>query len=85
MSYYLYILESLKDSSYYVGTAADLEDRLKRHNEGRVRYTKSKRPWRRVYYEEHTDRSSAMKREYVIKRRKSKDYIKKLIEGGSFG
>jgi len=30
--------------------------------------------------EEYPDRSSAMKREYAIKRRKSKDYITKLIE-----
>ena len=79
MPYYLYIFESLKDSSNYVGSANDLEDRLKRHNQGRVSYTKSKRPWKLVYYEDHPDRSSAMKREYAIKRRKSKHYIESLI------
>jgi len=52
---------------------------------GRSKYTKAKRPWNLVYMEEHSDRSSAMKREYAIKRRKSKDYISKLIEKFSSG
>ncbi|MDX2502197.1 MAG: GIY-YIG nuclease family protein, partial [Deltaproteobacteria bacterium] len=44
-----------------------------------------KRPWNLVYVEEHPDRSSAMKREYAIKRRKSTDYLAKLIEKFSSG
>jgi putative endonuclease len=80
MACFVYILKSLKDSSYYVGSANDLVDRLKRHNEGRVSYTKSKRPWRLVFHEEHPDRSSAMKKENAIKSRKSKAYIESLIK-----
>jgi putative endonuclease len=79
MKYFVYILKSMKDDSYHVGSTNDLENRLKRHNEGRARYTKSKRPWELVYYEEHPDRSSAMKREYAIKHRKSAEYIKTII------
>jgi len=78
MPYYVYIIQSQKDS-YYIGTTGDLSERIDRHNQGRSKYTKHKRPWNLVYVEEHTDRSSAMKREYAIKRRKSKDYITKLI------
>ena len=85
MLYHLYIIQSLIDDSFYVGTAQDLEDRISRHNQGRSKYTKNKRPWDIVYSEEHPDRSSAMKREYAIKRRKSKDYIAKLIEEFSSG
>jgi len=66
--------------SYYIGTSSDLSERIERHNQGRSKYTRAKRPWALVYFEEHPDRSSAMKREYAVKRRKSKDYIKKLIE-----
>jgi putative endonuclease len=55
-------------------------ERILRHNQGRSKYTKSKRPWNLVYFEEHPDRSDAMKREYAIKRRKSKEYLAKLIE-----
>jgi putative endonuclease len=80
MAYYLYIIQSEKDDSFYIGTAQNLDERILRHNQGRAKYTKLKRPWKVVYYEVHPDRSSAMKREYAIKRLKSKDFIAKLIE-----
>jgi len=79
MPYFVYILQSEKDKSYYVGSTQDLTERLKRHNQGRSQYTKAKRPWRLVYFEEHTDRSSAMKRESQIKRRKDKAFIETLV------
>ncbi len=80
MVYYLYIIQSFIDDSYYIGTAQNLEERILRHDQGRSKYTKTKRPWKLVYCEEHPDRSSAMKREYAIKRRKSKQYIESLID-----
>ena len=80
MAYYLYIIQSDKDGSFYIGTTQNLDARILRHNQGRSKYTRTKRPWKLVFYEEHPNRSSAMKREYAIKRRKSKDYIAKLIE-----
>ena len=80
MTFSIYILESLKDGSYYVGSTNNLEDRLKRHNEGRVAYTKPKRPWELVYSEEHPDRSSAAKREHEIKKHKSREFIEALIK-----
>ena len=80
MPYYVYILQSLKDGSYYVGSTQDLASRLERHNQGRTQYTKPKRPWQPVYSEEHPDRSSAVKRENQIKKRKSKEYIESLVE-----
>jgi len=85
MPYYLYIIQSQTDESYYIGTSRDLTERIERHNQGRSKYTKPKRPWNLVYIEEHPDRSSAMKREYANKRRKSKDYLAKLIEKFSSG
>jgi len=79
MPYYVYILQSLKDGSYYVGSTQDLEERLERHNQGRSKYTKFKRPWELAYSEEYSDRSAAVNRENQIKNRKSKCYIEKLI------
>jgi putative endonuclease len=80
MTYFIYILQSEKDGSYYVGSTQDLDSRLERHNQGRSQYTKSKRPWKLMYCEEHPDRSSAVKRENEIKRRKNKEYIKSFVE-----
>ena len=79
MSFHVYIIQSQKDGSYYVGSTQDLKERIGRHNQGRSTYTRSKCPWELVYYEEHADRSSAIKREREIKRHKRKSYIVDLI------
>ena len=80
MAYFLYIIQSEIDDSFYIGTTQNLDDRISRHNQGRSKYTKQKRPWNLVYTEEHPDRSSTMKKEYALKRRKSREYIESLIE-----
>ncbi len=42
MSYFVYILKSLKDGKYYIGSTADVVARLNFHNAGLQRSTKSK-------------------------------------------
>jgi putative endonuclease len=66
MPYYVYIIQSQKDASYYVGSTQDLIARLERHNQGRSKYTKTKIPWDLVYKEEYPDRSSAVLRETEV-------------------
>ena len=78
--FYVYILESLVNGSFYVGETKNLEDRLKRHNEGRSRFTSSKVPWKLVYFEEYKTRSEAMKREREIKNKKSRRFIEDLFK-----
>jgi len=79
MTCFVYILQSEKDGSYYVGSTNDLDDRIQRHNQGRSKYTRVKRPWKVVYHEEFSDRSSAAKRESEIKRHKRITFIEKLV------
>jgi len=79
MPHIVYILESLSDGTYYVGSTKYLSDRVERHNQDRSRYTKAKRPWKLIYYEEHPEKTRALKRENAIKNRKSRDYIEGLI------
>ncbi len=80
MPYFVYILKSAKDGSYYVGSTQDLSSRLERHNQGRAQYTKSKRPWELIYSEEYEERSYAVKRERLIKKRKSRQFVDSLLE-----
>ena len=80
MRFYVYIIQSEFDGSYYIGSTNNLTDRIERHNQGRSKYTKPKRPWQLVYCEEFPSRSNAQKRENEIKRRKSKDFIENLVE-----
>ena len=61
---WVYILRSLKDGKFYIGSTLDLEDRFKRHSEGRVKATQHKRPLELVYSEEYSTLSCARKREY---------------------
>jgi len=77
--YYVYILRSLRSNSYYVGHSVDVKKRLNEHNSGAVKATKYKRPYIIVYTESYTAAAEARKREYQIKRQKSKKYIGRLI------
>jgi len=79
MPYFVYILKSIKEDTYYVGSTQDVNSRLERHNQGRSKYTKTKRPWELVYWEKCRDRAEAMRLEREIKARKSKDYIESLV------
>ena len=80
--YHVYVLQSIADGSYYIGHTSDLKDRLRRHNEGRSRYTKSKMPWELIYYEDFATRANAMKREREIKSFKGGEAFKKLLKNG---
>lgn len=65
--YYVYILRC-SDQSLYTGYTADVEERVKKHNAGKgARYTRGRTPVELVYVETFLDKSTAMKREYMIK------------------
>jgi putative endonuclease len=67
-TYHFYILKC-SDGSYYVGSAANLEDRVNRHNQGRgSSYTFKKRPVQLVYCEKSGSLDDAMKRERQVKK-----------------
>ncbi len=77
--WYVCIIQSDIDSSYYVGSAHDVPLRVERHNAGWTRSTKGKRPWNLIYTEAYESKSQAARREYQIKRWKSRKKIEELI------
>jgi putative endonuclease len=79
MAYAVYVLQSDRDGSFYIGHTARLDERLRRHNEGRSPYTKAKIPWRVVYQEEYLTRSQAVKREQELKSKKNRAYIEQVV------
>ena len=79
--YYVYILQSDKDGSYYVGSTGELARRLLQHNNGWSKATKSKRPWKLVYTESFEFKRDALIRERKIKAMKSRVYIETLVLG----
>lgn len=77
--FYVYILQSLKDFSFYTGQCADLDARMSKHFDGMSKYTATKRPLRLVYFESYKTRTEAFSREKEIKKMKSRKYIENLI------
>jgi len=75
----LYILKSLTNGKYYIGSTANLSVRLVQHNSRRSLSTKSGVPWELVYREEHPTRSAAMAREREIKSWRSRVKIDSLV------
>ena len=67
MCYYVYIIVSEVDGTFYKGSCADYEKRLAEHNAGLSRYTSAKVPWRLFYVELHPDKQSALIRERKLK------------------
>lgn len=65
--YHVYILESLKDGNLYTGMTSNFERRFKEHNEGKVRSTKHRAPFKLLHLESFNTRSKALKRERELK------------------
>jgi len=81
MVYYVYILLSEKDGKYYIGSTHDVQGRLAFHNAGLQRSTKSRIPFRIVYFEECPDKYQALIREKQIKSYKGGQAFKRLFSG----
>ena len=79
MSYTVYILYSLSVDRYYVGQSSNLENQLKRHNQGMSKHTKSGIPWTLKYKEAFASRSDAMAREKEIKGSESRSQLVRTI------
>lgn len=66
--WWIYLLEC-EDGSLYTGIAKDISARFQLHMQGRgAKYTKQHKPVRVVYQEGAADRSTALKREYALKK-----------------
>lgn len=77
MKYYVYILLSLKNSDIYIGSTANLQNRINLHNGGKVKSTKAYKPWQLLESREFDSRSEAMKQEMFLKNHQQKELLKK--------
>lgn len=78
--YFVYILQSKVDASFYIGYTENLERRVQQHNNGESAYTSRKMPWDVVYFEEFPEKSDAIKREKFLKAQKNKSFYQSLID-----
>jgi putative endonuclease len=75
--YYVYIIKSLKDGTFYKGISSNLKRRIKSHNAGKVLSTKSRRPWTIHYYETYPSKKEAIQREHFFKSYQGYLWLKK--------
>ena len=83
MGYYVYILRSLKNGSFYKGSTNDIERRFAEHNEGKEKSTARYVPWVVACRIEKPTRKEAVILEKKIKNITSKIKLKRFIEKNS--
>lgn len=69
------------DGTLYTGITTDLERRVDEHNNSTkgAKYTRTRRPVKLVYSEELENRSTASKREFLIKKMNRENKIKLIF------
>lgn len=82
--FYTYIIQSLQNNSYYIGSCQDIDERVRLHNHRRVKSTKPYTPWRLVYLEEYKALGGARQRETQLKSWKKRSAIERLIKHSKF-
>ena len=77
MSYFVYMLISIKKNITYVGYTSNLKKRIELHNNGKgAKFTRG-RKWKLIFFEKHSTKNEAISREYYIKKnRKYRNFIK---------
>lgn len=67
MFYYVYILQSLKNNSLYIGYTKDLKKRFLEHNSGKSKATIPFLPYKLIFYEAFLNKVDAKRREKYTK------------------
>jgi putative endonuclease len=75
---YVYALKSLNKNYIYVGITKNIDERLKRHNQGYEKTTKPYRPFILIYQETFASRVEARKKEIYLKSGIGKEFLKNL-------
>mgnify|MGYP006121862073 FL=1 len=75
MNWFVYILKC-RDGTLYTGITNNIKKRIKAHKEGKgAKYTKGRGPFELIFEEKYLDKSSALKREAVIKQLRREDKL----------
>jgi len=84
---YVYLLQSRRDGTYYVGWTTDPVRRLVEHNAGSSRWTRRKSPWRLIGIEPQPTAQTAQRYERTLKRSpwKRAVFTKRLLNRATLG
>ena len=79
---YVYILKSLRDGRYYIGSTENIEQRLRHHMEGYTPSTKRFGDIELIFKQYYKFLKDARIIERKLKKLKRKDYLDKIIKDG---
>ncbi len=65
--FFIYVLQSRKDKSFYIGFSDNIQQRIKKHRLGMVQSTKDKLPMELIYCELYRSKRDALIREKRLK------------------
>jgi len=74
--HYTYLLQSIKDNDFYMGSTKNLKLGFEQHNKGLVESTKDRRPLKLIYYEACLTQEDATRREKYLKTYNGKRFLK---------
>lgn len=77
--YFVYVLRSQKDGLMYTGYTANLRERLKQHQTGKVPSTKNRLPVDLIYFEGCRNQQDATRREKYLKSGNGKIYLRNRL------
>ena len=80
MFYYVYLLQSELDYSFYIGFTKDVKNRLREHNSGTNFSTKGKIPWKLIFFEGYLEEKDARRREKYLKTSQGSRLLKRMIK-----
>jgi len=78
--HYAYVLKSQKSGGLYTGYTGNLRKRFKEHNDGSSGYTKTRGPYKLIYYEACLNQEDARSRELYLKSGRGKRYLKSRLK-----
>lgn len=77
MRYVTYVLKSGINGDIYIGSTRNLENRIQRHNDGKVKSTKGYKPWGLMEHFTFPTRAEAMRYEKFLKTGQQKEILRK--------
>jgi putative endonuclease len=78
--FYVYLLHSISDNGFYIGFSTDLRKRVSEHKRGASFATKSRGPWKLIYYEAYTEREDAEGREKYLKSGAGRRFLRSQLQ-----
>ena len=79
--YFVYVIESRQDASWYIGYRTNLKRRISDHNTGNGCVTTAKKSggWKLIYFECYTNKQDALGREKFLKGGSGRKYLYKQL------